>query len=332
MRSLRRLPPLNALRTYEAAARHLNFTKAAEELGVTPAAVSHQVRMLEDYIGIPLFRRVNRQLLLTEAGAACLPGIRAAFDGLASAIEQISVGNDSGILNVSVAPSFAAKWLLPRLDRFQAAHPEIDVRVAASMELADFTNTSVDLAIRYGAGRYPGLTAERLLSEAVLPVCSPTLLEGPRGLRTPADIRFHTLLHDDSPDDDETCPTWEMWLRAAGVAGVDANRGPRFNQSSLVLEAAVLGRGVALAKLAIAAEDLANGRVVCPFATNFPVEFAYYMVLPESRQVSRKVQLFQQWLREEARSTANRALIARSGIPADIAPNRRRVANATARS
>ncbi len=300
MKPLRRLPPLNALRSYEAAARHLSFTKAADELGVTPAAVSHQVKLLEDHVGVALFQRVSRQLILTEAGMACLPGIRAAFDGLAASIDAISAAGRSGVLTVSVAPSFASKWLLPRLDGFQAAHPDIDVRVFASMQLVNFAGGEADLAIRYGAGRYAGLVSERLLSETVVPVCSPKLLEGDTPLRTPADVRLQTLLHDDSPDDDESCPTWEMWLRAAGVEGVDATRGPRFNQSSMVLEAAVLGRGIALAKSTIAAADLAEGRVVKPFELNYPVEFAYYIVYPETKSLVPKVEVFIRWLKEQA--------------------------------
>lgn len=322
MKSFRRLPPLNALRSYEAAARHLSFTRAAAELGVTPAAVSHQVKMLEDHIGVSLFQRASRQLILTDAGAACLPGIRSAFEGLATAVDAISNAGRSGVLTVSVAPSFAGKWLLPRLERFQAAHPDIDVRVAASMHLVDFASGEVDIAIRYGAGRYPGLLSERLISEAVIPVCSPKLLEGPNPLRTPSDIGLHTLLHDDSPDDDQSCPSWEMWLKAAGVASVDASRGPRFNQSSLVLEAAILGRGIALAKSTIAAADLAEGRVVKPFEVTLPLEFAYYIVYPESKTLIPKVDLFIRWLREEVAPPASSRQVARL-VPAPGNRNRR---------
>jgi LysR family glycine cleavage system transcriptional activator len=304
MKPLRRLPPLNALRSYEAAARHLSFTKAAGELGVTPAAVSHQVKMLEDHIGIALFQRVNRQLVLTEAGEACLPGIRAAFEGLASAIDTISVAGRTGVLTVSVAPSLAGKWLLPRLERFKAAHPDIDVRVSASLHLVDFASGEVDVAIRYGAGMYPGLKSERLLGEAVIPVCSPKLLDGPHPLRSPADVRWHTLLHDDSPDDDTSCPTWEMWLKAASVDGIDTTRGPRFNQSSLVLEAAILGHGIALAKSTIAAADLAEGRVVKPFELTLPLEFGYYIVAPETKTLMPKVDLFIRWLKLDAAHNA----------------------------
>ncbi len=294
----RRLPPLNALRAFEAAARHLSLSRAADELSVTPAAVSHQIRTLEDHLGVPLFRRDGRSLLLTDAGQACLPGIREGFERLSSAIDEIDSLGMAGVLTVSVAPSFAAKWLVPRLDRFQAKHPEIDVRVSASMQVTDFSRDDVDLAIRYGAGRYPDLVVEKLLEESVFPVCSPGLLKEKGPIETPEALRHHTLLHDDSPDNDESCPTWVMWLKAAGVEA-DASRGPRFNQSSLVIEAAVLGKGVALAKATLAATDLAEGRLVKPFPVNAPVGFAYYVVCPKAKLNLPKVSLFRDWLRVE---------------------------------
>lgn len=296
----RRLPPLNSLRVFEAVARHLSITKAADELSVTPAAVSHQVKTLEDHLDVPLFHRVNRNLLLTDAGQACLPGIREGFERLSAAIQEIDNLGEAGILSVSVAPSFAAKWLVPRLDSFAAQHPDIDVRVSASMHLMDFERDNVDLAIRYGAGRYPNLQVERLLKEEVFPVCSPKLLEGQQPLSSPDALRHHTLLHDDSPEDDISCPTWPMWLKAASVADVDGSRGPRFNQSSLVIEAAVLGRGVAMAKARLAAADLAEGRLVKPFEGSLPVDFAYYIVCPDSKLKLRKVGVFRDWLREQA--------------------------------
>jgi LysR family glycine cleavage system transcriptional activator len=296
----RRLPPLNALRAFEASARHLSFTKAADELAVTPAAVSHQVKALEELLGVTLFRRTKRALLLTDEAQAVLPGIREGFERLLAAVEQLGAVGKTGVLTVSLAPSFAVKWLLPRLDRFQAAHPEIDVRVAASMELVDFGVGDVDIAIRYGAGAYPDLIVERLVSDTVYPVCSPALLKGPHALTAPDRLRHHVLLHDDSPDEDETCPNWPMWLKAAGVAGVDAARGSRFNQSSLVLEAAILGRGVALAKSTLADADVAAGRLVRPFDVSVPVNFAYYVVYPETKAALPKVRLFHDWLRREA--------------------------------
>jgi LysR family transcriptional regulator, glycine cleavage system transcriptional activator len=296
----RRLPPLNSLRAFEAVARHLSISKAAEELSVTPAAVSHQIKTLEDHLGVALFRRDKRNLLLSDAGQACLPGIREAFERLASAIGEIDSLGLGGILTVSVAPSFAAKWLVPRLDRFQAKHPEIDVRVSASMQITDFSRDDVDMAIRYGAGRYPDLVVERLMDEAVFPVCSPKLMKGKNALTTPQALKQHALLHDDSPDGDESCPTWAMWLKAAGVDDVDASRGPRFNQSSLVIEAAILGRGVALAKANLAAADLAEKRLIKPFEMSVPVDFAYYVVCPKAKLNLPKVALFRDWLRAEA--------------------------------
>jgi LysR family glycine cleavage system transcriptional activator len=303
----RRLPPLNSLRAFEAVARHLSVTKAADELAVTPAAVSHQIKTIEDHLGIELFQRAKGALLLSDAGQAILPGIRDGFDSFASAIEQIENLGDTGVLTISVAPSFAAKWLLPRLERFQDKNPEIDVRVGASMALTNFHTDGVDLAIRYGAGKYPDLHSERLLAEAVFPVCSPKLLNGPHKLDSFDALRHQTLLHDDSPDDDPSCPTWPMWLKAAGAKDIDGTRGPKFNQSSLVVEAAVLGRGVALAKASLAAADLAEGRLVKPFGTSVPVDFAYHVVCPAAKLALRKVSLFREWLVSEAASFAGKS-------------------------
>jgi LysR family glycine cleavage system transcriptional activator len=296
----RRLPPLNSLKAFEAAARHLSIANAAKELNVTPAAVSHHIRQLEEHLGLELFQRNGRQLDLTDAGRAALPGVRDGFAKLMGAMDAIDQLGETGVLNVSVAPSFAAKWLLPRLGGFQEAHPEIDVHVAASLDLADFARDGVDLAIRYGAGLYPALTVERLMQESIAVVCSPSLLpEGRRSL-TIGDVQSHTLLHDDSPDNDASCPNWDMWLRAAGAGGVDASRGQRFNQSSLVLEAAVRGRGIALAKAALAAEDLAAGRLVLAYRETTPVEFAYFIVTTRAKLNLPKVAHFRSWLVEEA--------------------------------
>jgi len=292
----RRLPPFASLRAFEAAARHGSFTKAAEELFVTPAAVSHQIKALEDFLGRVLFHRGHQGLRLTDAGHAYLPGVREAFERLVSAAGELDATEDDPVLTVSVAPSFAAKWLVPRLDGFQAAHPDIDVRISASMGLADFGAGDVDLAIRYGAGVYAGLESELLIRDTVYPVCSPALLAGDPPLDTPAMLAAHTLLHDDSPDGDDSCPTWAMWVKAAGLAGIDAQRGPRFNQASLVLEAAILGRGVALAKSTLADADIASGRLVKPFDLIQPVRFAYYVVHPPAQGRMDKVRRFKAWL------------------------------------
>jgi LysR family transcriptional regulator, glycine cleavage system transcriptional activator len=296
----RSLPPLNSLRAFEVAARHMSISQAASELRVTPAAISHQIRLLEDHVGLPLFVRNGRGLALTDAGAAGLRDLREGFARLSAAMDAIDSLGEAGVLSVSVAPSFASKWLLPRLELFQAAHPEIDVHVAASMQLSDFMKDGIDVAIRYGAGRYTDLSVELLLNESVVPVCSPEYLMQHGPFYLPTDLTEATLLHDDSPDNDPSCPNWEMWLSAAGAADIDSARGPRFNQSSLVIEAAALGRGVALAKTALAARDLRQGRLVQPFSSAVKVDFAYYMVAPRAKLNLPKVSYFIDWLRSEA--------------------------------
>lgn len=296
----RSLPPLNSLRAFEVAARHMSISQAASELRVTPAAISHQIRLLEDHVGLPLFVRNGRGLALTDAGAAGLRDLREGFARLSAAMDAIDSLGEAGVLSVSVAPSFASKWLLPRLEIFQAAHPEIDVHVSASMQLSDFMKDGIDVAIRYGAGRYADLSVELLLNESVVPVCSPEYLMQHGPFYLPSDLTEATLLHDDSPDNDPSCPNWEMWLNAAGAPHIDSARGPRFNQSSLVIEAAALGRGVALAKTALAARDLRQGRLVQPFSSAVKVDFAYYMVAPRAKLNLPKVSFFIDWLRSEA--------------------------------
>jgi len=303
------LPPLNALRAFEAAARHLSLSLAAAELNVTPAAISHQVRLLEDHIGLAVFERNGRGLVLTDAGAAGLRDLREAFAHLTAAMDAIGALGETGTLTVSVAPSFAAKWLLPRLQSFERAHPEIDVHVSASMQLADFARDRVDVAIRYGAGGYADVFFEKILAETVVPVCSPELLNG-EILRSARDLANLTLLHDDSPDNDPSCPNWDMWLRAAGVDDVDVDRGPRFNQASLVIESAILGRGVALAKSTLAAADIQARRLVRPIATERPVDFAYWFVAPRAKLNLPKVVYFREWLRRQTESETDQREVA----------------------
>ena len=206
---------------------------------------------------------------------------------------------DGRRVTVSAAPSFAAKWLMPRLGRFEAAHPEVDVWLQAGMELVDFTTGEVDVAVRYGSGRYPGLEVTRLMSETVIPVASPDLVRD-RPLDSPEDLAHHVLLHDGSPDADESCPDWAMWLAARGIKGVDGTRGPRFNQSSLVIEAAMSGRGVALAKQALAQDDIDAGRLVAPLQIATHVDFAYYVVHPKAKGRLTQVRAFVSWLAREA--------------------------------
>jgi LysR family glycine cleavage system transcriptional activator len=205
---------------------------------------------------------------------------------------------------ISSAPSFAAKWLAHRLDLFQEEHAEAEVWVSADLALTDFNSTDIDLAVRYGKGNYEGLRSEKIMSESVLPVCSPDLLQGPKPLRTPADLADHVLLHDEGPENDPSCPDWKSWLAARGVTTVDPSRGPRFNQSSLVVEAAAAGRGVALAKHAIAAADLERGRLVAPFADgSADIDFSYWIVWPKWRTPSKLARAFMNWLKAEAQAS-----------------------------
>jgi LysR family transcriptional regulator, glycine cleavage system transcriptional activator len=305
--TLSRLPPLNSLRTFAVAAKHLSFARAAAELHVTAAAVGQQVRQLEAYLGCALFERHARALRLTAPGLALLPGLSEGFERIVEALALLATNEADGPLTVSVTPSFAAKWLVPRLENFNAAHPGIDVRLSATMALVDFAAEDFDCSIRYGAGAYPGLVVEKLLAEAVFPVCSPSLLAGAEPLDRPAALRHHTLLHDESPDRDASCPDWRMWLGAAGVGDVNAAQGPRFNQSSLVLEAAIAGQGVALAKAQLAEADLKARRLVRPFGAARRVEFAYYFVSPPNRSALPKVEAFRRWLRSETAEAEDHA-------------------------
>jgi LysR family glycine cleavage system transcriptional activator len=311
----RRLPPLNALRAFEAAARHLNFSRAADELSVTPGAVSQQIQNLEDYVGAALFKRTPKGLLLTDAAQTALPALREAFDRLAEAASLLTAAVDGRRLTITAAPSFAAKWLVPRLGAFEQKHPQVDVWLSAGLEVIDLTAGEVDIAVRYGGGRYPGLEVRRLIGETVIPVISPSLLaENPLGVAD--DLRNHVLLHDGSPDPDDSCPDWPMWLAARGVKGVDGMRGPRFNQSSLVIEAAVNGRGVALAKRTIAQSDLEAGRLVVPLRDATAVDFAYYLVHPKAKARLPQVKAFISWIETEAQAheAALRAIDNGAGI------------------
>ncbi len=294
----RRLPPLNALRAFEAAARHLSFTKAAQELNVTQAAISHQVKALEERLGVVLFRRLNRALLLTDAGQSFLPPLREAFDQIANATERLHAHDARRTLTITTLPSIAAKWLVPRLGRFREAHPDIDVRIDASLHLTDFARENVDAALRYGRGKWHGTRSDRLMTEDFFPVCNPALLEGEHPLREPSDILHHTLLHDDSRTD------WTMWFLAAGIEGGEPTRGPAFTDSSLVLQAAVDGQGVALGRSALAAADLAAGRLVRPFDLSLEAKYAYYLVCPQATAESPKIASFRAWLLAETKDFA----------------------------
>lgn len=296
----RRLPSLNALRAFEAAARHLSLTKAARELHVTPAAVSHQIKALEADLGLPLMHRVKGGFVLSEAAKVGLPGLRDAFDRLHEAVRGMRLEEVSRILTVSAAPSFAATWLVPRLDRFKQRYPEIDVRLDASFGMVDFLHDNVDVAVRYGPGDYAGLHAVRLFDEEMFPVCSPLLLERGPPLSEPRDLARHNLLHSDWTPEKGVWPDWRMWLLAAGAEEVDSDRGPRFTQQSIALQAAVQGQGVALGSPALVADDLAAGRLAKPFDLSVPVDFCYFVVAPPATAELPRVRAFRDWLVAEA--------------------------------
>ena len=302
-----RLPSLNALRAFEAVARHLSLTRAAEELHVTPAAVSHQVKALEDDLGVPLLRRVRREFFLTDAAQAGLPALREAFDLLGEAVERMRSELPDRLLTISVLPSFASAWLVPRLSGFQAQHPELDVRLDTTDRLVDLRREAIDLAIRFGAGDYPGLEVAQLLGEEIFPVCSPALLAGPRPLKAPEDLRHHSLLHVDWTPFMEETGDWQVWLRAAGLEDVvDVSRGPRFSHTNLALQAAVRGQGVVIGSRALAEDDLAAGRLVRPFDMSVPVSFSYYVVTTPAAARLPKVAAFKDWLMNEAADETDR--------------------------
>jgi LysR family glycine cleavage system transcriptional activator len=299
-----RLPPLNALRTFEVASRHLSFTAAAEELCVTAAAVSHQIRSLEEHLGTALFHRSSRALVLTDAGMLLLPDVREAFARLINATRGLRRHAFAGPLTVAVPPSFAAKWLIPRLSRFRARCPGIEVTVISSSELVDFGREDVDLAIRYGTGLYPGLHTELLTATEFFPVCSPKLAQGAPPLIAPDDLRHVVLLHDEVPTTLPRVPSWETWLKAAGVTGVDVAQGPRFNTSFFTLEMALSGMGVALAQSTLVSADLAEGRLIRLFSVSVPVELSFFVVGPPATFEKPKVKAFRDWLHEEIRNVA----------------------------
>lgn len=313
-----RLPSLNALRVLEAVARHLSLTKAANELRVTPAAISHQIKGLEADLGISLVERDGRRLRLTNAAQAGLADLRLAFDRLTQAARKIREHGRSETLTISTTPSFAAGWLIPRLERFRARAPEMDLRLDTSVRLLNLEREGIDAAIRYGAGDYPGLETVRLFTEGVFPVCSPAACAGPHPLREPADLKWHTLLHLDwwhalpasgAAGTSGDWPDWRMWLLAAGVEGVDHTRGPRFSDSGMALQAARLGQGVALGSTSLVGDDLAAGTLIVPFELSIATRFACFLVYPKDAATQPKIVAFREWLLSE------------SGIAADTAPD-----------
>lgn len=285
-----RLPSLNGLRAFETVARHMSFTKAAEELSVTQTAVSHQIRRLEAELGVPLFLRLNDGLALSEDGQAYLPGIRAAFHELRYSTEQLLESRDKSVLTISTLVSFASKWLLPRLPSFQQAFPAIDVRISASTERVDFRKDAIDAAIRYGRGDWKGLRADFLMSDEVFPVCSPALAQT---LCAPADLANHTLLQVSGV----TAGDWIAWLRAASQPPQLAE-GPRmtFDLAMMAVQAAVDGQGVCIGRSTYVEDDLRAGRLVAPFGLRLKDELGFYLVTPDETAQSKKIVAFRTWL------------------------------------
>jgi LysR family glycine cleavage system transcriptional activator len=295
----RRLPPLTSLRAFEVVSRHDTFRAAAEELHVTAAAVIQQVKALEDHLGRKLLRRHNRGYSLTPDGAAGLEHLRNAFEQLSAAVHAMS-SNGHRVLTVSAVPSLSAEWLVPRLYRFRAQYPDIDVLLHPSEELVDLDRSRVDLGIRYGSGNYPGVISERLFYDEIFPVYSPRLLKGRHRIKKPADLRGLPLIHTEWTPERGYWPGWADGLRAAKVTGFDVGKGLRFSDGSLVIQAAVSGQGVALGSKALALEHLAAGRLVRPFELSLVTDFAYYIACAKSRANERDLVAFRRWVIAES--------------------------------
>ncbi len=286
------LPSLNGLRAFEAAARHLSFTRAAAELNVTQTAISHLIRRLEEQLGVPLFVRRNRALVLTREAQSYLPAVAGAFDDLRRATDRLRRAERDGLLTVSTTASLAAKWLVSRVAAFQDANPGIEVRITTSAHLVDFQREEVDMAVRYGRGNWPGLRTDWLMAEDMFPVCSPALLNGERPLRSPQDLEHHTLLHATVSRED-----WQLWLTAAGLpVSLASRRGLSFDQGFMAIEAAVDGLGIALGRTRFAEADIAAGRLVVPFDVVLPADAGFYIVTPEATADAPKIALFREWL------------------------------------
>ena len=308
-----RLPPLNALRAFEAAARHLSFTLAAQELHVTPGAVSHQVKLLEDHLGVPLFRRLTRALELTTDAQAMLPKVREGLEALHAAVERVRSREEVLSLTVVAPPNFAARWLVPRLGRFTNAHPNIELHIASRQSMVDGRENGTAIVpepdaradtpvamVRFGTGHYPGSHVDEVFSAVYVPVCSPRLLKGDHPLRKPSDLRFHTLLHDDTVIEEGARPSWNDWLQSVGVTDIDATRGPHFSDAAIAMDAAIEGLGVTLAIKSLLASDIEAKRLVVPFDISAATGYAYHLVTPEALAENLAVATFRDWLLAES--------------------------------
>jgi len=302
----RTLPGTRALRTLEAAGRHLNFTRAADELGLTPAAVSYQIKEIEDQLGLALFSRTSRTIRLTEQGAVVFEAAADALDMLGRAVTRARrMARGQSQLKVSADAHLAAKWLMRRVESFRKAHADVELRFDISSELRDFDQDDVDVAIRFGLGRYPGLASHRLFDNVIIPVCSPDLLSAGPPIREPRDLLGHTLAHIEWARQGVTWPNWRMWMAAAGVDDFDDSRTVVFANSGDVLQAAIDGSVVALADFAMVASDLSEGRLVRPFdlGIRVPPEFAYFLVYPQAMADDPRIAAFRDWILPEAAKT-----------------------------
>lgn len=286
----RRLPPLNSLKAFEAAARHLSFTKAAEELFVTQAAVSHQIKALEEFLSMKLFLRKNRSLLLTEEGQSYYLDLKDIFHALQDSTERLLAKGAKGAITVALPPSLAIQWLVPRINDFSQLNPEIDVRIKAVDFDEGFLADDIDVAIYYGKGKWPGLQADKMHTDYLTPVCSPSLFQGEKPLDALDDLRHHQLLHDSSRE------TWKNWIRHFQVAGINVDQGPIFSHSMLVLQAAALGQGIALGHSVLVRPELVAGRLICPFEERLESKNAYYLVCHQSLADLGKIAAFREWL------------------------------------
>jgi LysR family glycine cleavage system transcriptional activator len=295
-----RIPPLQSLRAFEASVRLRSLSRAAEELGVTPSAVTQHVRTVEAWVGAPLFRRTGRHIIPTDNAEAAMSSLREGFDRISEGARLLKAPDRKGrVISISTTPAMASKWLLPRLDRFRELHPDIEVWVAADMKLVDFSTADVDLAIRYGPGGYEGLVAEQILTEAVTPMASPELARE-LGVKDPSDLAQARLLHDTSSDADPSYPSWREWLRSRGVDDLRSLDGPRYSDASLVIDEAVAGKGVALIKRTLAERDIQAGRLASLLPDVTPLKFVYWLVWPRGRTLLPPVRAFIAWLKAEA--------------------------------
>ena len=298
----RPMPPLNALKAFEATARHLSFTKAAAELHVTPAALSHQIRGLEDLLGLKLFFRRARAIELTDAARLIYPGIQTGFESLRQAVERLEPNRADRVLVVSATPGLTAKWLAPKLYRFLAKHPNIDTRIAASSAYVNFAADGVDVGIRLSAGNHPDLYVEKLSDEWLLPLCSPKLLDAAHPLRSPKDLVHFTLIQVDLPG---VVPTWSDWFQMAGVDGIDSTRGLRLNVADHALDAASESAGVVLAYKLVASRDIGLGRLIVPFGPEIPLPGrSYFFVCQKGHEKRAPVKAFRDWVFAEIEETA----------------------------